>query len=71
MSMAEQQPRHCPTSASYDSKVKPSDWNLSGAVGLEYMLDEDKALTLDGYVRQEEDGDAPYYAITAGFKVGF
>jgi hypothetical protein len=58
-------------SASYDSDVKPSDWAVSGAVGLSYLLETNKMLTLDGYIRQVESGEAPYYAISAGFKMGF
>ena len=57
-------------SASYQSGVKPSDWALSGAAGLSYMVDANKELTLDGFIRQVEDGEPPYVAVTAGFRVG-
>jgi outer membrane autotransporter protein len=57
--------------ASYDSALDPSDWMLSGAAGLSYMFDTNKAITLDGYVRQVQDGEAPYVAISAGLKMGF
>jgi hypothetical protein len=58
-------------SASYESNVGPSNWAVSGAAGLSYMVDANKELTLDGYVRQVEDGASPYYAISVGFKAGF
>jgi hypothetical protein len=35
------------------------------------MFDTNKAITLDGYVRQVQDGEAPYVAISAGLKMGF
>jgi hypothetical protein len=35
------------------------------------MIDDNKELSLDGYVRQVEDGESPYFALNAGFKMGF
>jgi hypothetical protein len=57
--------------ASYDANLKPSDWALSAALGTSYFFDVNKAVTLDGYLRQVEAGEAPYLAISAGVKIGF
>jgi hypothetical protein len=57
--------------ASYDANLKPSDWALSAALGTSYFFDVNKAVTLDGYLRQVEAGEAPYVAISAGVKIGF
>jgi hypothetical protein len=56
---------------SYDSDIGPSNWALSGAAGIGYMIDDNKELSLDGYVRQVEDGESPYFAVNVGFKMGF
>ena len=58
-------------SASYNSGVSPSDWAVSGAAGLSYLVDDNKEVSLDGYIRSVEGGESPYYAITAGMKMGF
>jgi hypothetical protein len=58
-------------SASYNSDVAPSDWAVSGAAGLSYLVDPNKEVSLDGYIRSVEGGESPFYAVTAGFKMGF
>jgi hypothetical protein len=35
------------------------------------MVDANKELTLDGYIREVEAGQSPYVAINAGFRMGF
>ncbi len=45
------------SSMSNDSNVGPSDWAVSGTPDLSYMIDNNKELTLDGYIRQVESGE--------------
>lgn len=41
------------------------------AAASDFKVDDNKEISLDGYLRQVEDGDSPYVAVNAGFKMGF
>lgn len=58
-------------SDSYKSDREPSDWRFNGQAGMSVFVAENAELNLDGYVMQLNDGDAPDYSVTAGFKLGF
>ena len=58
-------------STSYTSDQAPSDWRLNGTAGLSYLMEKNRELTLDGFISQFADDDAPNYAVSAGFKFGF
>jgi hypothetical protein len=55
----------------FRSTLDPSNWALSGAAGLSYAFDTNKEITLDGYLRQVEDGEQPFFAVSAGVTMGF
>lgn len=54
----------------YDSRAELDGWSLNTSAGLSYMIDESKALTLDGYIRQVEGGWSNG-GISLGYKAGF
>jgi hypothetical protein len=56
--------------AVYHSQGGLSDWSANSSVGVSYMLSDFKAVTLDGYVRQQEGG-VTHSGIALGCKLGF
>jgi outer membrane autotransporter protein len=54
----------------YDSRAELDGWSLNSSAGLSYMIDESKALTLDGYIRQAEGG-LSNSGLSFGYKAGF
>lgn len=54
----------------YDSRAELDGWSLNSSAGLSYMIDESKALTLDGYIRQAEEG-LSNSGLSFGYKAGF
>jgi uncharacterized protein YhjY with autotransporter beta-barrel domain len=54
----------------YDSRAELDGWSLNTSAGLSYMIDESKALTLDGYIRQAEGG-LSNSGLSLGYKAGF
>jgi hypothetical protein len=54
----------------YDSRAELDGWSLNTSAGLSYMIDQSKALTLDGYIRQAEGG-LSNSGLSLGYKAGF
>jgi hypothetical protein len=55
----------------YQSGLEPADWAVTGSAGVGYRFASNAEMTLDGYVRQVESGESPWFAIMAGVKMGF
>ncbi len=57
-------------SASYHGQAGLSDWSFTSSIGINYMLDEFKAVTMDAYMRQMEGG-LNNGGVSLGYKMGF